>query len=330
MRFKLVTDEIFERGGEKFQFNIKGGDFSEFNEKRAPMLLGHDDLQVIGRWNDIKVDEDNINALAHFGRSQIAVETFQNVEDGFIDGASVSVYITDSFWKGDVYVFNRWLIDESSITPIPQLTTARKMDFNKNEKNGNNGSYKIKMNGKNLDTDQILKLKNDKMDKKIDFENKVAELNESLNATKGEFKVTLSKKDGEIEKLSKENSDMKADIDKKDKEIVKLSKDIENMNGQAKADYLANAVKDGRIPQESVEDFIELSLSKAKTIIDKMPSKSGSLSTTLNEKKNDIKLSKDKKDFDWYMANDKPGLTKLSKEQPDLYKRLEDEKYGKD
>jgi hypothetical protein len=138
---------------------------------------------------------------------------------------------------------------------------------------------------------------------KIELSFKLNDATSAIEALKGET-ISLSAK---VNKLEATNKELEAKVQ---------AFELEKM------DFMLNsAISDGKISMANKDQFIKLSYDVAKGIIDNLPATTLSLSADLNAMK--VKGSDTQKSYDWYLANDKQGLIKLSKEQPTLYKSIE-------
>jgi HK97 family phage major capsid protein/HK97 family phage prohead protease len=96
----------------------------------APLLLNHEAEDQIGVVESVSIDSDRRGrAVVRFGKSKLADEIFQDVQDGIRRHVSVGYLIheaklTDERSDGDVYTVTKWEPFEISIVPVPADPTV--------------------------------------------------------------------------------------------------------------------------------------------------------------------------------------------------------------
>lgn len=105
----------------------------------APLLLNHEAEDQIGVVEGVSIDSDRRGrAVVRFGKSKLAEEIFQDVQEGIRRHVSVGYLIheaklTEERGDGDVYTVTKWEPFEISIVPVPADTTVgigRNLDTN--------------------------------------------------------------------------------------------------------------------------------------------------------------------------------------------------------
>ena len=127
----FASEDPYERwfGIEVLECSRGAVDLSRLNA-RHPLLLGHDPAQQIGVVERAWVDDDRkCRATVRFGRSGLAQEIWQDVQDGIRELVSVGYQIKDMVLqeKSDdqsTYRVTRWTPYEVSIVSVPADATV--------------------------------------------------------------------------------------------------------------------------------------------------------------------------------------------------------------
>jgi len=349
VRINLTTEDIFVKNGQRIKILTNGIDTIERFDENPIMLFEHNPEKILGKWSVIEKDEDRMSAIPDFDEDELSVDIGKKLKRGTIKSASIGIEINDAFLEGDVLVISKSVLLEASIVGIPANKNAKTVDFTK-------GSVMLfSSNGEEVNTEDYIKklnLTNMKDPKIENLETKVEEVKveetkveptevEKLTLSINDKDSTIDELNSKIEKLAsakielsavetnlnKQLKDSKTEVEKltlsindKDSTIDELNNSISKLK-EDKLDVLLNsAVSEGKITKESIEDFKELSYDKAESLISKLIPSEVSLTETLSLNKRGVK---DEKTYNWYLKNDKEGLRKLSKENPALYKQLE-------
>lgn len=325
--FILSTNKITNRFGRKFQILTEGINLDRFN-KNPIMLFNHDRNNVIGTWKNVRKDGDKLLALPNFDDDESSSTIKNKVDKGTLKTASVGIEILKFEEEEDKFVITESNLLETSIVSIPQNDEAEMVN-----------NLVLMSSGEPIELDEFIKNNNNKMEKEVKIDNvneapetevtetvevevKAEVETEDLNAAKVELELKLENSLTEIEVLKSSIDEKSKEIEERDNKITELELSIKSYEDEKFNALLNNAIKDGKITEESKEKFTDLSYDKVESILEALPSKNASLSEDL------VKLQKksDKvvKTYDWYLKNDVKGLRKMAKEQPELYKRLEE------
>lgn len=111
-------------GGEKLDHSPGAVRMEFLKSGRAPLLLNHDMRQQIGVLDSASIGGKRGNAVARFGRTQIAADALSNVDDGILVNTSVGyrVYemkLIESRGEEDVYMVTDWEPYEASLVAVP-------------------------------------------------------------------------------------------------------------------------------------------------------------------------------------------------------------------
>ena len=116
-----------------FRIRLEGMNLDRFRSNPV-MLYQHDKFSVIGRWENIRIEDGRLLADAKFdSEDELARQVEGKVERGFLKGCSVGILINDMILIGDVYEATATELMEASIVSIPSDAGAiRLMDENHN------------------------------------------------------------------------------------------------------------------------------------------------------------------------------------------------------
>lgn len=102
-----------------FRTSVPGINLERFN-KNPVMLYNHDPLQVIGKWENVTVVGDTLQAEPVFDKKDpFAAEIARKVEDGFIKGCSMGLMIKTITKSKGIDTATESLLLEASIVSIP-------------------------------------------------------------------------------------------------------------------------------------------------------------------------------------------------------------------
>ena len=102
-----------------FRTDVSGINLERFR-KNPVMLYNHDPLQVIGKWDNVKVEKEQLTAEPVFDMEDpFAAEIARKVEDGFIKGCSMGLMIKEITKTKGIDTANESLLLEASIVSIP-------------------------------------------------------------------------------------------------------------------------------------------------------------------------------------------------------------------
>lgn len=102
-----------------FRIDLKGMDLSRF-ETNPVMLYRHDTEDVIGRWKNVRIENDKLLAEPDFDMDdELAAKIAGKVEREFLKGCSVGIYILEIEETSKKCVATRTELLEASICAIP-------------------------------------------------------------------------------------------------------------------------------------------------------------------------------------------------------------------
>jgi len=317
----VLSDESINSKG--FIILTDGIDLTRFNEN--PVLLhNHDINQVVGHWENVRINEQNVEQLvgtAVFDYSDPkSQEVMNKVAKNLIKHVSVGLepleFYQDIVDDEDVIVITKSILKEASVTPLPANENAIKL------------SYK----GSNIESiEDALQLN---INKNNDMNSKLLELTNEV----AELKVSIKENETLKETLTSDNESLKSDIELKDKEIETLTSEVESLKSKldeiAKAEaelkfnaLLDEAIESAKIKESQKEDFLKLTYDNAKLIIDGLESKNSKPEIKLTDKIVNTEISKEEKNIRWYEKNDPEALKLMYNEDRERYDKLFNEYY---
>jgi len=335
-RIILSTNDIFEKDGRMIKILTDGINTTERFNDNPIMLFDHNTSTIVGTWDAVERTSFELSAIPNFDDDILSVEIKNKFEKGTLKSASIGIEVEDAFMDGDVLVVSKSILLEASLVGIPANKNAKKINLKKDSvllfsKSGdkfNTGEHIKKLNKM---TNEKVKVEDEKV---VDTLSPIDELKlsltekestiDDLKASKVELGLDITKLNTEVTSLKESTESMKLSLTEKDSTIDELNATILELKNDKLNVLLNSAIAEGKITKEAKPDFLELAYEKAESILQNIIPSSVSLSETLNLNKGS---KSEEKTFDWYLKNDKDGLTKLSKENPALYKQLENNKY---
>lgn len=130
MKTFVLHDESVNSYG--FRMLTAGAVLEEF-QKNPVMLYNHDDREMpIGRWDNIRIEDNRILADAHFDElDPRGKEIARKVEAGYINACSIGAWVLESDSDASLYIdgqdsptVTRWVVREASVCNIPSNHNA--------------------------------------------------------------------------------------------------------------------------------------------------------------------------------------------------------------
>ncbi len=117
-----------------FRTDLAGLDLERFKSNPV-MLYAHDSSDVIGRWENIRVEDNQLKADAVFDTDDEQGKRIAGkVERGFLKGCSMGIHVKELHEVDNVPVVTRSELMEASVCPIPSDAGAvRLYDENRKE-----------------------------------------------------------------------------------------------------------------------------------------------------------------------------------------------------
>ena len=282
-----------------YRVDVSGINLQRF-QANPVMLYEHNPEQVIGRWENIRVDNNRLMATPVFDNEDpVGKEVSRKVDKNFLRGASIGIIPLKMEYVNDEFVLTASEQVEASIVSIPSDQGA-------------------------------VRLYNEKLEE-LTFEQVRTNFNFNKNQfTKMEGVVfKLSQKTVESLKLDAEYTPKNVElaVAEKDKEIEQLKADLKANQKQAQTDYLNAAVKAGKISETERLSFEKMAekgvFEDAKAMID---AKAESPTATLSDMVQKTSQTAGRETWDYlkWMKEDPKGLAKLKAENPKEFERLQE------
>lgn len=287
MRFVLCDGNNVNSYG--FKTNLQGLNLTRF-QKNPVMLFAHEDDKVIGRWEDLKLEDGKLTAEAVFDvKDEDAKKIAGKVERGFLKGCSIGMYV--KHWEvddNDEVVAVKAELLEASICAIPSDSNATVLyDKNRNR----------------LSADEV---------KKMCLSANHKNVNKMDEKELKQLQASVQEKDTKIAELQKENKELKTQI------ATAKKNEVES--------FLDAKIAEGKLTKEEKEGFAKLAVSDfetVKSLVDarKVAQPSVSLSS-LQNKPNPQHKSWDEMDRDG-------TLLAFKQEHPEEFKAMFNKKFSK-
>lgn len=284
-----------------FRVALGGLDLSRFTLNPV-MLYNHNPERVIGRWEDVAIKNNRLEADPVFDtEDELGGDIARKYEKDFIRAASLYIFPIEVQYMDDVPVVTRSELIEASIVTIPSDAGAIRL---------------CTSDGHELTNEQF----------KLRFTN-----THNINQNKKTMQVTLTQK--AIDALALSGSeitgkDVELAVQEKDREISALNAKISAMEKEQVSGYLSAAVKEGRITEQERGGFASLAekdFAAVKQVIDARPQKAGaSLAAQVQNPASAGVSSRQEWDYMKWMKEDPRGLQKLKSERPEEFEQLKE------
>ena len=107
-----------------FRIDLQGVNLDRFKANPV-MLYQHDIERIIGRWDNIRVEDNRLMADAVFDMEDAqGKEVSRKVEAGFLKGCSLGIIVEDMQEVDGVWVATRSEVFEASIVSVMQVQSA--------------------------------------------------------------------------------------------------------------------------------------------------------------------------------------------------------------
>lgn len=230
---KFVVNDESVKNTHGFYLLNSGGEFSRF-EKNPVMLHNHDRDQLIGKWEDLKTEGDELTAIPIFDEGcDTGKEKKRQVDEGYLKGASPGIRIIDAEFRiingRDELVVTRWELMEISVTPVPS---------------GANSVRLYDENGSQLIGEEVRLFVEKFKSKQTDMEIKLIAPVLGLSSDTSESKVLDA-----VKKAVDDNKQYKIDLASKDEEIKNLRTKVEAAEKSKVKNLIDQAIREKKIDE---------------------------------------------------------------------------------
>lgn len=302
MKKTFILSDGSKRNSKGYKVDVYGINLERF--KANPVMLSeHNPEKVIGRWENIRIENNKLMADAVFDLDDpLGKEIAGKVERGFLRAASIGIIPMNLEYINEEFIMVESEQVEGSIVSIPSDAGAIRL-YNEQMEELSFDQVKINFNltGNNTNPNkQIMAEPIFKLSART-----VESLSLSPDYTPREVELAVAEKDREIETLSA-----------KLKAIEKSSE----------TDYLNLAVKAGKITEAEKLSFEKMAekgcFADVKSLIESRPEKA---SASLAEQVTQTNLSAGRETWDYmkWMKDDPKGLNKIRTENPKEFERLQ-------
>ena len=284
MRKTFILSDGSRVNNHGFRIQLSGLNLDRFKQNPV-MLYQHDMERVIGRWENIRIEDNKLLAEAVFDTGDtLGTEVARKVEEGFIKGCSLGLIIEDMIQIGDEWIATRGEVYEASVVSIPSDAGAVVLYDEKRQVLSAEAFY-------------------------LQFN--INQTNNTMDEKMKELEAQLAEKDQRIQQLE-------AQVDTLNNQLTEAKQERVNS-------MLSAAVADGRITEQEREHFAALAAHDFASVeqllnVKQKPSHQ-SLAATLH-KTVEAKDHRENWSFLEWAKKDPEGLKKMKQEQPERYASL--------
>ncbi len=280
------------------------------------MLYEHDKKIVLGKWTDLKIENNLLTAKPEFDQEDpFAKDIMRKVEKGYLNGASVrfdaaseNITLSHPGMEG-IPVVTKWTIVEASLTAIPANTSAVKLSFD--------GKEVLSME---LSNDLKQKFNPKPNMKKIIAV--VSALGVALSAEANEDHIVEA-----INKIAADKDAEKAKITELNNKITELSNQLNTEKTNKVTDLIESKKKAGIITTDQVEKFTKLAnadFESTKSILESITERK-TIAASLNQGGANAGANANKFegwDFKRFQKENPTELARIKANEPERYKAL--------
>lgn len=317
----FILNDQTTKNSHGFYLCNSGGDFSRFTDNPV-MLFSHNMEQLIGKWNNLRIEGDRLLADPEFDQEdEIGLKCKKKVDKGYLKGVSPGIIINNAEYRAnpatgatDLYV-TKWELFEGSVVSIPSNAGALLLKIY------NNGGDLVPEQDVKLYIDNIIKLgmsigtqtitNNQNMEKITLSAEALVALGMADNADQGAISAAIMK-------LHKAHADAVA-------KNATLQQAIDT-NIKLQADQLVSlAVTQGKITADKKQQFVDLALANydlAKSTLDAIPAKVslGAIATQIPG--GSMPAGRENWTHLKWLKEDPTGLAKIKAEDPDAFEAI--------
>lgn len=284
MRKTFILSDGSRVNNHGFRIQLSGLNLDRFKQNPV-MLYQHDMERVIGRWENIRIEDNKLLAEAVFDTGDtLGAEVARKVEEGFIKGCSLGLIIEEMVQVGEEWMAIRGEVYEASVVSIPSDAGAVVLYDEKRQVLSAEALY-------------------------LQFN--INQTNNTMDEKMKELEAQLAEKDQRVQEL--------------EAQVENLENQLNEVKQERVNSMLSAAVADGRITEQEREHFANLAaqdFASVEQLLNMKPKTAPkSLAATLHqavEAKND----REQWSFLEWTKKDPAGLKKMKQEQPERYASL--------
>ena len=305
MRIVLCDSETINSYG--FKTDVNGINLSRF-EKNPVMLYQHNPHTVIGRWEDIKIEDGQLSATPVFDMEDPeAAEIARKVEQGFIKGCSMGIVIKQMTRTKGIDTATESVLLEASIVSIPADENALVVYDSEDKQN------QLSINDFN----------------KLFY---IMEKKEKPELQPDNSEIALSQRNMELQAQVDEQTDTIKALNAK---IDELQRDLAERDYREAEAFVDKAIADGKITEEVKSEALSFYLSFPKETEKLFASIKGIADEPSALQESSISLSemvnqKAEPSQTWDELDRAGKLRNLKANNPEEFKRLYKEKFHKE
>lgn len=260
-------------------------------ESNPVMLYQHNSDDLIGRWENLRVEDNKLLAEAVFDtEDELGAKVAGKVDRGFLRGCSIGIIIDSLTKVKDETVADKTELIEASIVSVPADAGAVVL---------------YDQNRKVLSFNEVVT--------KLNFNNKQTQTN-------------MEKDEKQIQVLEAKIADKDKKIAELEAKIAEQKAEAEKQRANAIDAFLDAAVKDNKITESEKEGFKKLAATDFETVQNLINQKEVKASASLKDAiTNQSQAPAGREDWtyiDW-MKKDSEGLKRMKYENPKEFERLQ-------
>lgn len=294
----FVLSDSSKRNSKGFRVALSGGRLDRFRDNPV-MLYDHDHKQVIGRWENIRIDDGKLKADPVFDVDDpAAAEIARKVEKGFLRGASIGIIPFKMEEVDGEFVLTDWEQLEASVTAIPSDAGAVRLY---NEEREEITIEQFKLSFSNTQNNNPM-------------ENTIL-LTAATCASLGLSSTPTAKQ-------------VELAVAEKDVKITNLESQIKTLLSERITTYLSQAAKDGKIDVKEIPSYTALAekgFDQVKEIIDGKPIQATASLKDMEQRTGLAAGERSAWDYVKWMKEDPKGLQQLRADNPTEFERLQTE-----
>lgn len=303
---------------------LNAGARTERFKDNPVMLHGHDMFQVLGKWNNLRVEGYLMLADPEFDEGdEAAVKIKGKVERGYLKGTSPGIRILNAEYRDNPVTkeldlcVTEWELFEASVLGVPSNAGALLKIYD--------DAYKpVAEESARLHVENIVKLSLSVKEKSIINANqKVME----IKLTAGAITALGITENADGAAISSAIVALKAKADTAESNYNTLKQKVDEAEKKRVTDMVDLAIQQQKIKADQRENIIALGMANfdgAKAMLDAIPahvSLSSQVQGIVNDKASIPEARKGWTLLQW-MKDDMAGLNKIKTENPDAYKAI--------
>lgn len=277
-----------------------GGIDLSLMEQNPVMLYNHDRSAVIGRWENMRVENEQLIADPVFDTDEYSQGIAGKVERGMLRAASISLEVVDVDEVEDMLVVSESVALEASIVPIGSNRNAMRL---------------FMPDGQELNSRQVALARLPEMTQQY---SQTMQPNMNIELNDANRRALNLSADASQEAVNAAISDLIASRQTAEDQLAEL-------NRQEATRQVDQLITEGRLLGASREQAIEMAASSPdqfKQMVAMLPTKPELPTQQLSRERNTGVVERETWSFDDWRKKDPKGLVRLKAQEPERYQEL--------